>query len=313
MDVDLTQTLQNSLVFLAVLAGGFALKKCGVFKTEDARPLSKLVLTVTLPAAILKGSSGVELSGVLMLALACSIVLNVALLAVAALLSRRLPGRDRAVAVLNTNTFNFGNFAIPFLSGFVGQEAFAAMCMYDMGAAALTYGPNIALAQRVAGDQPQGSALKAMVKKLFSSVTFVTYLVVIVMSAMHWKLTGVLAGIVNMAGNANPFLAMLCIGILFDLKLPKAGRAVVARVLGGRYAVCTVTAVLLWCFFPGPAETVRTLVIMTFAPIASCAPILTVENGYDGTVAAIINSISMVLSIGIMIVLLMALPMPVRS
>ncbi|MFR1358474.1 MAG: hypothetical protein ACLSBB_14735 [Ruthenibacterium lactatiformans] len=52
----------------------------------------------------------------------------------------------------------------------------------------------------------------------------------------------------------------------------------------------------------------RTLVVMLFAPVASCAPMITIENGCDGTVAAVINSISMVLSITIMTLLLAVLP-----
>lgn len=134
------------------------------------------------------------------------------------------------------------------------------------------------------------------------------YVAMVALSLLHWELPGFVMNVAVMAGNANSFLAMLCIGILFEVRFPREGRATVARVLAGRYTVCALAAVVLWLWLPVPREVARTLVVMLFAPVASCAPMITIENGCDGTVAAVINSISMVLSITIMTLLLAVLP-----
>ena len=43
------------------------LKRAGLFRVQDARFLSAVIMNITLPAAIVKGVAGVELSGVLLL------------------------------------------------------------------------------------------------------------------------------------------------------------------------------------------------------------------------------------------------------
>lgn len=100
----------------------------------------------------------------------------------------------------------------------------------------------------------------------------------VALSLLHWELPGFVMNVAVMAGNANSFLAMLCIGILFEVRFPREGRATVARVLAGRYTVCALAAVVLWLWLPVPREVARTLVVMLFAPVASCAPMITIET-----------------------------------
>ena len=61
--MDLWASFSNSGVYLAVLAGGYLLKRAGLFRVQDARFLSAVIMNITLPAAIVKGFAGVELSG----------------------------------------------------------------------------------------------------------------------------------------------------------------------------------------------------------------------------------------------------------
>ncbi len=60
--MDMLATLENSLVYLFVLAGGYVLKTFRVLKKEDAGTLSALIMKVTLPAAILKGAANASFS-----------------------------------------------------------------------------------------------------------------------------------------------------------------------------------------------------------------------------------------------------------
>lgn len=311
--MDILATLESSAAYLIVMAGGYLLKRLGVFGVQHARAFSKVIMTVTLPAAILHGAAGAQFNAVLVLTVVMSVCLNALLMGMGAAVSRGLPGRDRALCALNSNTFNTGNFAMPFLSGFVGADAFAAICMFDMGSAITTFGPNYAVACALMGARDgKKIGLRDIVKSMLTTPTFDTYLFVVLLNVMHWQLPKLAADTVAMAAGANTFLAMLTIGILFDLKFEKGGAGLIARVLGVRYAVCSAVAVLLWFFFPAPAETVRTLCITAMAPIANCATIITVEQGCDGTVSAVINSLSMVISVAVMLTLLLFLPMPVR-
>ncbi len=305
---NLWASLANSGVFLAVLAGGYLLKRLGLFQTQDAQLLSKIILNITLPAAIIKGFAGVQFSGVLLLAFAFSCCVSVALLAAGALLSRGRPPIERGTTILNTNTFNCGNFAIPLLSGMVSADAFAAMCMFDVGAGVFTYGPNTALAHHAMGQSGEKLRVGSIFKHILRAPVMIVYLTMIVLSLLGWELPGPIMSVAVMAGNANSFLAMLCIGILFEVRFPKEGRATVLRVLGGRTAVCAAAALIAWFVLPVPRDVARALVLILFAPVANCAAMITVENGCDGTIAAVINSASMVLSTVLMTLLLALLP-----
>ena len=306
------ETLQSSLVYLLVLALGYGAKRTGLFKKESAGFLSVLIMDITLPCAILNTIGGSPFHWSLLLITACAVVLNCLLLAAAVLTSAKQPAGERILSILNSNTFNNGNFAIPFLSGMVSAEGFSAMCMYDMGSAIMTFGPNLALVQKVLARPGSSTGPVQVAKRLLTTPTFVAYLVMLGMNALGWNLPPLVDGVVSMGAAANPFLAMLCVGILFELRLPRSGGRLIARCLALRYGICTLFALGLWLFLPADPQVVRTLVVMTFAPIASCAVMLTVDSGGDGSMAAVLNSLSMVISIAVMLVLLVLLPLPVR-
>lgn len=222
--MDLWASFSNSGVYLAVLAGGYLLKRAGLFRVQDARFLSAVIMNITLPAAIVKGFAGVELSGVLLLTFVFSFLVSLTLVCTGAVLSRGRPAVERGTTILNTNTFNCGNFAIPFLSGVVSSESFAAMCMFDVGAAIFTYGPNAAVAQRaMGGGKGRGAGARFSVEKAFHHAHFSCVCGDVALSLLHWELPGFVMNVAVMAGNANSFLAMLCIGILFEVRVP-AGR-----------------------------------------------------------------------------------------
>ncbi len=311
--MDMLATLENSLVYLFVLAGGYVLKTFRVLKKEDAGILSALIMKVTLPAAILKGAANASFSASLLGIFLSAVLLNILLLGAGYFFSKGRPSEERGLMVLNVNTFNNGNFAIPFLSALVSSDTFAAMGVYDLGSAFFTFGPNIALAQKAMERGDQKVTLAAILRKTFTTPTIWAYIIMLLLNALRWQLPELAMDVISMAGSANAFLAMLCVGILFEFRLPKSGYGVIAQTLIVRYTLCALFAGALWFFLPAPAETVRTLVVMTMAPVASCATIITVEAGCDGTMSAVINSISIVVSIILMVLLLLLLPMPVRG
>lgn len=311
--MDTLTTLENSLVYLVVLAGGYALKRFRVLKKEDAGFLSALIMNVTLPAAVLKGAANASFNSSFVIIFLSAMLLNVLLLSAGFFFSKGRPGPERGLMILNVNTFNNGNFAIPFLSALVSSDAFAAMGMYDGGSALFTFGPNIALAQKAMEQGGKKVTLGDIFRKLFTTPSIWAYILMVVFSIVHWQPPALVMDVISMSGSANAFLAMLCVGILFEVQLPKSGYGLILTTLVTRYVICGLFAAGLWFFLPAPPETVRTLVVMTMAPVASCATMITIEAGCDGTMAAVINSISIVVSIIIMVLLLLLLPMPVRG
>ena len=306
------EMLENSAVYLFVLFGGYALKRLGVFDSGDAKTLSKIIMKITLPAAILKGFAGVDFTVYLVRVALMAVVLNFFLLGSGVLFSRGKQPAERGLCVLNSNTFNCGNFAMPFLSAVVSAASFAAVCMFDMANAVFTFGPNIALAHKVMEGGKGRVTAASVLRRMFREPTWDVYCVLIVTTLLGIPLPGFVLRVADLAGSANAFLGMLCIGILFELHLPKSDFGLIAGILARRYLICGAFAVFAFFILPIPAEMARTTAIVLMAPIANCAAMISVENGCDGTAAAVVNSFSMVISILCMVTMLVLLPVPVR-
>lgn len=80
--------LMKPLSFLAVLFGAYVLKRVGVLHREDGAAVSRLVMTLTLPAAVVQSFAGFSGDASLAAPLSCS-----AFCAVLRWCCRRTPSR----------------------------------------------------------------------------------------------------------------------------------------------------------------------------------------------------------------------------
>ena len=102
---------------------------------------------------------------------------------------------------------------------------------------------------------------------------------------------------------ANAFIAMMMIGMMFEPAGDKALLRETVRELLGRYLFAAVSAALV--FFCTPFELVvrQTLCIVCFAPLSSLAPIYTDRCHGDTALASFTNSVSIAVSLVIMLAL----------
>lgn len=77
---------------LLIVALGYLLKRRGVFQQGDARLLSRIIVNLTLPGALLSSFSAFRLVPSLLAVLAAAAAANVLLLAVSALVTRGAAG-----------------------------------------------------------------------------------------------------------------------------------------------------------------------------------------------------------------------------
>ena len=291
--------LTKTFIYIALLLIGYGGKRLGVFHKEDTRFISKVVLNLTMPAAVINGFQGVEVRPVLLWGLVVGITGNLILIFLGQVFSRRETPGNRAAFIYSISAFNVANFAMPFLTGLVTPDGFATLCMFDIFGVVTSYGINIALVDACMGGDGK-IHMKPLMKKIFTTPVVVTYLVLIALSLLDLQLPKPFLELTGVAGGANAFLAMLSIGILFELRLPKEGRSIVARVLGLRYAVCIALMVIVYAAVPVPADMKTALCVVLMAPCVSSAPMLTEISGGNGALAAAINSMSIPISITLM-------------
>ena len=118
---------------LAIILLGYALKRVGLFGADNYKVLQKMVLYVTLPAAIITsfatGRHDLGLLWISLFGLVCATIPLVAMFVV----SRRMPVARRAFLMLNGSGFNVGNFTLPILQTFIGPAAALPAIMFDVG------------------------------------------------------------------------------------------------------------------------------------------------------------------------------------
>lgn len=292
--------------FLFMIALGFVLKRVGLFSLDDTGLLSKLILKITLPMAIISNFRGLELNRSYLLAIGVGFGVHILAIAVVLLLTRKKSPAHKAFYIINTSGYNIGLCTLPYMSSFFAADAVALVCMFDVGNAIMCFGITFTIAMMIAKGKEDIDG-KEILKTLFSSMPFVTYLVMILLCAGNIQLPEPVYTVAGMIGQANAFLAMLLIGILFEPKINKSELKDMAGVFMLRMALGIAFALLIYYFLPVPLMYRQILAIIVFSPILSVAPIYTERCGYNRSVAAVLNSFMLPFSMVVMTILLILL------
>mgnify|MGYP002511509851 CR=1 FL=1 len=299
--------LAKALAFVGIIVMGYILKRKSFFELKDFYILSRIVVKITLPCAIISNFSNITIDVSLLVLCVVGFVCNVVYVALGYLLNRKGSKEDRAFGAINASGYNIGNFTLPFVQSFLGPVGFAACSLFDTGNAVMCTGLTYSIASAIQGKDGKVS-VKSMAKTLFSSLPFDSYLLMTVLVLMHWKLPKLLVTFANTAGNANPFLALLMIGIGFEIRLDKSKLARLVKMLVLRYGTAAVLCLGFYFLAPFGPEIRQALAIIAFGPVSSVATAYTGALGGDVELSSAMNSLSIVISIICITVLLLVMP-----
>jgi len=292
----MVEIVARALSLVAIVGIGFGIKRLGWATTSDFGLFSRLVLTITLPCALFTSFNDYHLEYALLGLTVLAFLLNVAQQVLGYVLNARRGRKAQAFAVLNYGSYNIGAFATPYLGGFMGPHAMIYSTLFDFGtafsSAGVAYGWGMSLAS-----EPGTHGWRDLVRTLARSPVFVTYLVLLAMRLLNLRLPDPVITFTSTVGAANPFLAMLMIGIGLELRLHREKYVAAARILLARYAFSIVAAVACWYLLPFPLEARLVVVMILFAPIASMMPVFTGRARLDVELSAFLNSVSIVVGI----------------
>lgn len=280
----------KSAGFIIIILIGILFRKLHIFRKEDGYFVSKLVMNITLPAALISSYKTVEITPVLLLASLWGMAANFILIGIGYLLSRKRSGTDKAFYILNSASYNLGTFATPFVQAFFPAAGVAVVCIFDLGNALMCFGFTYAIAMSVAGLKG-GFGWKDAAKALFSSVPFDTYIVLLTVKLLHIQLPDGFYVLTDMISAPNAFLAMLMIGLLFEVKLNKKDVRDMAIILFTRYSLAVILGAVIYFAIPIPEVMKQSLTLVLFAPIASITPVFVDRCGGDPGKAAALNSL----------------------
>lgn len=288
---------------LLAVALGYVLKRRGVFRTEDARILSRIIIYLTLPGALIASFASFQASGSLLLLPLIAAAANVALLAVGAWISRGRDKATRALYLLNTPSYNIGTFVLPFVQSFLPAAGLVAVSMFDAGNCPMNSGG----AYAVAASMLDGSRVRPsfVLKKMAASVPFMTFLVMLCVSLLRIPLPGEVYTVAGMFGQANAFLAMLMIGVMFEPRMERADSADVLRIVAVRYGFGAAAAAVCYFLLPLPLVARQVAVLSLLAPVPSVTLAYCEKCGCKGAVVSAVHSlcipVSLVCLLGLML------------
>ena len=291
--------------YVAIIALGYVLRRKGFFGPEAFGVISGIVIKITLPAAIISSSAGKPIDASMLTISLLGLGGGVAYMLLAALVHRKQGKEQRAFGVLNTPGYNIGTFALPFTQSFLGPVGVLTTSLFDVGNSFICLGGAFGVARAV--KEGAGFDLKRILTAPLRSIPFLTHLTMVTLNLLALDVPGPVLSMAEIVGNANAFLAMLMIGVGFNLSGEKGQTGAIARVLVVRYSFAAALALACWFLLPFDLEVRQTLVILAFSPIGSAVPGFTAELNGDVGLSSAINSISILCSIGIIVTLLVVM------
>lgn len=294
--MSMTDILIKASSFTCIILAGYLLRRKGFFKEEDFYVLSKIVLKITLPAAIVANFSTMELEVSMLSICLFGLSGGVILIGFIWLINTGKPNERKGFDVLNVAGYNIGNFTMPFIQGFLGTTGLAAASLFDTGNSIICLGGACSMAM-AAMRTGQKQTIRDLVRPLLKSVPFIAYITMTILTLMNIRLPRICISFAQTVGGANAFLALLMVGVGFKLSFQPDKIATIFRVLAVRYGISIVLAVVFYLFAPFELEIRQAFAILAFSPIASAAPAYAGELGMDVGLSSVINSLSVVISI----------------
>lgn len=298
--------LLKATAYLFMITLGYMLKKIGFFQPDDYQLISKIVMNITLPAAVITSFGSLELPTTLIFVVLLGTACNLLLLGFGAFLSRRRSLSTRALFMMTVPGYSIGTFTMPFIQSFLGPYGVVVTVLFDTGNAIMVTGGTFAITSHVL-KTGGGIKLLGILRILRSSMPFMTYLGILALTLLHIRIPATVVAVISPIGAANAFLAMLMIGLMFEVQLDYASLKKAGIILLFRFLFAGALSLLFYNIMPFPLIIRQVLAIAVFSPISTLAPIFTERCEGDGSLASLVASLSIIISLVMMTILIIVL------
>lgn len=297
--------LLKASAFVFVIFLGYFLKKRGFFSQEDSKFVNKTVINLILPSAIISSFGSFQKDNSLFILVLLGLICNLILIYLGYLFSRKKDNKIRALYMLNFSGYNIGAFTLPFVQNFLGSFGVIALCMFDIGNSISCTGGSYALTTMAISNEKK--SLKSLFEKLYKSVPFMTYMLMLILAILEIKIPAPIISITSLIGAANGFMAMLMIGLMFEISFKWDYISKAFLILIVRYTLAGVAAFIFYNFLPFSTVVRQVLVIAVFAPISALSSYFTEKCEGNSGLSSFVSSLSIICSIVIITFLIIFL------
>ncbi|OTN76114.1 hypothetical protein A5886_001191 [Enterococcus sp. 8G7_MSG3316] len=223
------QIILNVVGLFSMILLGYGMKRMGLLSKADGSILSKIILNVTLPAAIILNLAQMEVQASALSLILIAVVITIGQIVIAYWMTRKDSNPLQQFAMYCGSGFNIGNFAIPFAQSFY-PLGIPLISLFDMGNSIMLAGGTTVLIEYILKKRTTFEPGKILLN-LLRSPTFTVYLVMLIVRSIDWQLPTAFLGLVQPIGLANTFLSMFMIGLFLDFRLPKHTTKTVINIL----------------------------------------------------------------------------------
>ncbi len=298
--MEMMDVLVRAGCFIAIIFLGYLLRRVNFFKEEDFHVLAKVVLKITLPAAIVTSLANKKIEPSFLFISLIGLGGGILYIVLMLMLNSRKSRSDRAFLLLNSTGYNIGNFTLPFVQSFFGPIGVLTTSLFDIGNACICLGGAYSLASAIKGGEGKFHLLRFL-RSLFRSIPFDAYVLMTILGLLQIHLPSCVTSFAEIISNANAFMAMLMIGVGFKLSGDLSQMRTILQVLAVRYSLAIVIALACFFLLPLPLEYRQALALLPLSPIASSAPAFTADLKGDIGLSSAINSLSILISICLMV------------
>ena len=296
------EVLSKAAAFILVIVAGYGCKKKGLFSPQDYQLVAKIILNITLPCAVISSFAHFKMDYSLIIAVFLGLIMNVAMMLTALLLTRRETPAAKIFYIFSLAGYNIGCFSMPFVQAFLSPFAVIAICMFDVGNSIMCTGLTYALTASCIGyadGHKDSFSLRSIVDKLLHSAPFMIYNIMLALSLLGVHFPAPVYTFTQLVGAANPFLSMLMIGMMFEIKLDKKSLGYIKELFVCRYGVSLAFAAACLYFAPFSAEVNYVLALAVMAPCTIIGPIFVEKLGGNVQLASLFNSLTIVISVAL--------------
>ena len=289
--------------FVLIIILGYVLKKIRLFAPDDYRLIAKIALNITLPAAVITSFGHFVMDYTLLGALALGFAGNVLMIVLSLLITKRETAAAKLFYIFSMAGYNIGCFTMPFVQSFLGPMGVVAICIFDIGNSIMCTGGTYAFTASVIGDgegKKEQITMQGILGKLYRSAPFVVYMAMLIMAVAGLRFPEPVYAFTNVLADANTFLCMLMIGMMFELRLDKRSLGYVKEIVFWRYAIGVSASAAAYFCGPFSPETNKVVAAAFLAPSTALGPIFIEKLGGNVELAGVLNSVTIIISVGLL-------------
>ena len=139
--------------------------------------------------------------------------------------------------------------------------------------------------------------MKSIAEKLLHSAPFVVYISMLLLALAGVQFPKSVYTFTDIVGAANPFLSMLMIGMMFEIRLDKQAMGYVKELFSVRYLISLACAGAFIYFAPFKQEVNYVIALAFMAPCTIIGPIFVEKLGGNVQLASLFNSMTIITSV----------------